>query len=93
MIYADSRYANGLIVKAQDARTLDYKTAVYREYPQIRSKFYTYDWVQGDRIDVIAHTLLGSPSFWWRIMDLNPEIIDPFDIPIGTTIRIPSGEQ
>lgn len=93
MIFADSRYATGLILQAQDARTSEYKTAVYREYPRIKAKFYTYDWVQGDRIDVVARTFLGSSSFWWRIMDLNPELIDPFNIPIGTTIRIPSGEQ
>lgn len=90
MIYSDSRYASGTVLKAQDARTGEYVTAVYRDWPVIRSPFYHYTWVEGDRIDRVADLLLGSPSFWWRIMDLNPEYLDPFTIPVGTTIRIPS---
>lgn len=90
MIYSDSRYATGTVVKALDARTGQVKRAVYRKYPNIVSNFYTYVWVEGDRIDMVANILLGSPSFWWKIMDINPELSDPFDIIPGTTIRIPS---
>jgi hypothetical protein len=90
MIYADSRYASGTVVRAEDARNNTYQVAVYRNWPTIQSGFYAYTWVEGDRIDVVSNNLLGSPSFWWRIMDLNPELTDPFDIKPGTTIRIPS---
>ena len=90
MIYADSRYASGTVVRVQDARNGNYQVAVYRNWPTIKSNFYAYTWVEGDRIDVVSNSLLGSPSFWWKIMDLNPEIMDPFDIKPGTTIRIPS---
>lgn len=90
MIFSDSRYATGTVLKAQDARTGEYVVAVYRDWPVIKAAFYYYTWVEGDRIDHVAQLLLGSPSFWWRIMDVNPEYLDPFDIPIGTTIRIPS---
>jgi hypothetical protein len=41
-------------------------------------------------MDMVAASLLGSPDLWWRIMDYNPEIIDAFNIPIGTVLRIPS---
>jgi hypothetical protein len=90
MIYTDSRYATGKVIKVQDARNSIYRLAVYRTFPTYRSNFYTYTWVEGDRIDQVSFSLLGSPSFWWKIMDLNPEIIDPFSIPAGTTLRIPS---
>jgi hypothetical protein len=63
---------------------------VYRTFPKARTNFYTYTWVEGDRIDLISNSLLGSPNFWWKIMDFNPEIINPFNIPVGTTLRIPS---
>ncbi len=90
MIYSDSRYAKGLITKAEDPRTGTYRLGVYRKFPKARASFYTYTWMEGDRIDLISNALLGSPTFWWKIMDFNPEIINPFNIPVGTTIRIPS---
>jgi hypothetical protein len=89
MIYSDSRYAKGTVVVAQDARDGTYPTGVYRVFPKARSEFYNYTWVQGDRIDLVSNHLLGSPFFWWKIMDFNPEINDPFTIPIGTVLRIP----
>jgi len=90
MIYTDSRYATGTIIKAQDARTQTYRLGVYRTFPKAKFTFYYYTWTTGDRIDLVSEQLLGSPVFWWKIMDANPEIIDPFSIPIGATIRIPS---
>ena len=90
MNYADRRYAKGLVVKSEDPRNSVYRLGVYRKFPKARAQFYWYTWVEGDRIDQIASNLLGNPAFWWRIMDYNPEIIDPFSIPIGTTLRIPS---
>jgi hypothetical protein len=90
MIYSDSRYASGTILKVQDARTETYRLAVYRKFPTARTNFYGYTWVEGDRIDVVSFKLLGSPTLWWKIMDFNPEISNPMDIPVGTVIRIPS---
>jgi hypothetical protein len=90
MIYTDSRYATGTVIKAQDARNETYRLGVYRNFPNAKFSFYYYTWVVGDRIDIVSNHLLGSPTFWWKIMDANPELIDPFSIPVGTTIRIPS---
>jgi hypothetical protein len=90
MIYADSRYSKGTIIKAQDARTDTYRLGVYRNFPTGKSKFYTYTWVEGDRIDLVAAALLGNSTYWWKIMDFNPEIVNPFTIRVGSTIRIPS---
>jgi hypothetical protein len=89
MIYTDSRYANGAIFKAHDARTNVYYANVRRRFPLLSSKFFHYSWVENDRIDAVAYSLLGDPQFWWMIMDFNPEVIDPFNIPVGTVLRIP----
>lgn len=89
-VYSDSRYANSTGFQSIDPRSGVLVQGMFRKWPVIRSNFYLYTWVEGDRIDVVSNILLGSPTFWWKIMDLNPEIIDPFDIRIGTTIRIPS---
>lgn len=40
------------------------------------------------RLDIIANQYYNTPRFWWVIALAN-NIIDPFDIPIGTTLRIP----
>jgi hypothetical protein len=90
LIYTDSRYASGLIFKAYDSRKEQYSATVLRQFPIQSSGFYHYTWTERDRIDEVAQEFLGSASFWWVIMDFNPEVIDPFDIPVGTVIRIPS---
>jgi hypothetical protein len=89
MIFTDSRYANGVFLKAYDSRLGTYSDSVYRNFPSITVDYYYYVWVDKDRIDVIAYNLLGNSDFWSKIMDVNPEIADPFTIPAGTTIRIP----
>lgn len=91
MIYTDSRYADGLILRAQDARSNTYRDTVYRKFPTARKAFNYYTWVESDKIDTVAWEFLGSPAAWWKIMDANPEIADPFNIPVGTLIRIPRG--
>lgn len=90
MIYSDSRYASGYVSKVQDPRNGTYRLAVSRKFPTAKTQFFFYTWVEGDRVDIVANRFLNSASMWWKIMDFNPEIIDPFSIPIGATIRIPS---
>ena len=92
MIYTDSRYADGQLVKTQDARKSNYSLAVFRETVSSSSEFYYYTWTVRDRMDLLAYRLLGSPDLWWKIMDFNPEIGNAFDIAPGTILRIPSGK-
>lgn len=89
MIYVDSRYATGNIVSIDT--NSGSSIAVFRQFPQDASKYYAYVWKEKDRIDLVASNLLGSSSLWWRIMDFNPEIINPFTISVGTLVRIPIG--
>jgi hypothetical protein len=40
------------------------------------------------RLDMIANDYYNSPKFWW-VLALANDIIDPFDLKIGTRLRIP----
>jgi nucleoid-associated protein YgaU len=90
MIYADSRYADGYLQKSLDARTGTYTVGVLRSFPTESSSFYYYVWTSRDRLDKVALERLGNPNLWWRIMDYNPEVTNPFEIQPGATLRIPS---
>lgn len=89
MIFTDSRYADGMVTRAIDARNNTYQLSLFRQFPEGRSQFFLYTWTQRDRIDLVANEFLGDPSLWWVLMDYNPEIVNPLDIPIGTSLRIP----
>ena len=90
MIFLDSRYVDGRLFKAQDSRTNKYQVSVFRTFPTSVNSFFYYEWVETDRLDNLANRFLGSPSLWWRILDFNPEILDPFNIAPGTQLRMPN---
>lgn len=90
MIYLDSRYADARLYRAFDARNGKYNVTVLRQYPAYEASFSYHEWKETDRLDVLALRYLGSPSLWWKIMDLNPEVLDPFNIPFGTQLRVPN---
>lgn len=45
-----------------------------------------------DRLDIISNKFYQTPTFWWAIALAN-DLIDPFNIEPGTTLRIPSRDQ
>ena len=89
-IYLDSRYADGPLFKAEDPRSTHYVQTVFRQWPSYSSTFVLYEVNEIDRIEGIATKFLGNPELWWQIMDINPEIINPFEILPGTLLRIPN---
>ena len=48
-----------------------------------------YVWNDGDRLDLLALDNYGSSDLWWVILEHNPEIEDPHNIPAGYTLRVP----
>ena len=44
--------------------------------------------METDRIDNVATRFYGEPNLWWVILDMNPEILNPQNIPPGTQLRI-----
>ena len=89
MIYSDSRYVDADVYKAYDPRKNANFLTVTRPAPTSVSKFIYYQWKEGDRLDLLAAKYTSAPTHWWKIMDINPEVINPFEITVGTYIRIP----
>jgi nucleoid-associated protein YgaU len=85
-----SRYFEGPLAQIPNKTTGDYDIAVYRDFAPVGEvTFLTHVWVYGDNLSSLAKTYLLSPLLWWRIMEINPEITDPFLIEPGTEIRVP----
>lgn len=55
----------------------------------LNTAFVYYTVVEGDRMDLLAARIYGTPSYWWRIADANPEIWYPENLVVGSIIRIP----
>jgi hypothetical protein len=89
MIYLDSRYADGVLFIAQEPKSSDYMLSVFRTFPTYNTSYYYYEVTENDRIEGIATKTLGRPHLWWQIMDINPEVLNPFSLTPGLQLRIP----
>jgi nucleoid-associated protein YgaU len=90
MLSKTSRYADGTFGTVLDRHAEQPTVFVYREFNVPKNvTYYVYTVKVGDRIDVLASVIYGKPELWHRIMDVNPEVLDPFSIAPGTVIRIP----
>ena len=90
MIDNNSRYADGRFGQTYSKDPNAYDLFVLRSFTTEGNwNYVNYLVNEGDRIDILADVFLGSSRLWHQIMDLNPEIPDPFNIPAGTFIRIP----
>lgn len=90
MIMSDSRYVDSPVFLSYNARKRQYDVTVPRAFPRVEGEFFFYTWKSADRIDQVALNLMGNGDLWWRIMDFNPEILNPMVITPGTQLRIPS---
>lgn len=90
MIFSDSRYVDGVLSKPYRKFSNTYEQTVYRTWPSYNIDFFYHTFTEVDRVEELASTYLGSPDLWWRIMDVNPDILNPFNIVPGTQLRIPS---
>ena len=91
-LFADSRYADGVQLNAYDSRTFTVQKTIFRSWPDYVEAFFFYNWVDGDRIVLVSNKFLGRPDLWWQIMDINPQILNPFTIAPGTQLRIPRAQ-
>jgi hypothetical protein len=89
-INAQSRYQLGTITRMPNS-TGTYNLTALRSIQAITTSYSLYVWKAGDRADLVAYRLLGNPSLWWSIFDINPELINPLNVPAGTLVRIPRG--
>ena len=85
-----SRYYDGQLAQIYNESTKAYDIAVFRDFPEtISETYFEYTWKYGDVLSVIAKTYLGRSEYWWKIMEINPEITDPLSIEPGNIIRVP----
>lgn len=89
MIYLDSRYAESEVTYVLDPRSQTTRATVFRSLPESPELYRLYKWKAGDRLDVISSMFFDTPGEWWRIIDANPEVVDPSSIKPGQSLRIP----
>jgi hypothetical protein len=96
MFSATSRYVNIEIAKwtAPDGRVIPY---VRRRFlpPLTEEPFVEHEVTQGDRLDNITARYLGDPEQFWRVCDVNPDMLpDSLTATVGRRIRIiPEGRS
>lgn len=89
-MYANSRYGDGATGDGhvfEDSHTKS--VCVRRNWALVKRSGYSYVWREGDRLDQIAQRIGLPRTRWWMIMDVNPDIPNPFCILTGTTINLP----
>jgi hypothetical protein len=89
VITANSRYASSVttLTTGSDGKS---RNVILPKSPTVLSvTVQIYTWAEGDRADLVAYRNYGDASQWWRIADVNPQILDWTDIAVGTRIRIP----
>lgn len=92
MIENVSRYYDGPLVQVPQKYTGVYTIGVFRKFPASkRVKYIEYTWVDGDSLGALAERYGDGAKYWWEIMEINPQITDPFTIAPGTIIRVPYG--
>lgn len=85
----NNRYAKTSTVYVDD-KTLVYDLFVKPVIDTSNADIYhTVEVQQQDRLDILAQIYYGDPSLWWMIAVAN-NMIDPFVLVPGTTVRIPS---
>jgi hypothetical protein len=92
MIERVSRYYDGSLTQTPDKYTGEYIISVFRRFADSQQVNYiTYTWKDGDNLSVLSEIFGVGYKYWWEIMEINPEIQDPFDITEGTILRVPYG--
>lgn len=80
MITLSSRYKS---ITADDGQVVSIRKT-------ISSTTYTvYTVRDGDTLDLLATSMYGDPTLWWRIADMNPHIAFPDLLQVGDVLRLP----
>jgi hypothetical protein len=94
MIERVSRYYDGPLSQTAHKYTGNPAVSVYRAFPTSKQVQYVeYTWADGDSIAILAQAYGLGSKYWWEILEINPEIDDPFNIAAGTILRVPYGND
>lgn len=84
-----SRYGTTRRISDEDSKKLYHETFNQYEIPDSEEDIYvTVSKISENRLDIISTQFYGVPMYWW-VLALANEIIDPFNIELGSTIRVP----
>lgn len=92
MIYIGSRYEKQPVFYTIDSRSGNTRPTVVRTYVRPRRSTRpteTIRWQEGARLDRVSQALFGSADRWWRLMDANPDILDPMTVTAGALVVLP----
>lgn len=92
MIKRSSRYYDGPLYQSEHKYTGTYNIVVDRKWPESTLiKYIEHTWAYGDSYASLANRYLKDPTLWWKILEANPNVMDPFATSSGTVIRVPYG--
>lgn len=84
-----SRYKNLRTIKDEETGKIHHESWNQQAIPLSSDDVYvTVTNETENRLDIIAYQQYGSARYWW-ILALANYIIDPFEIPTGSTLRVP----
>ena len=85
----NSRYKNLRQIHDEENNRLYHETWVQKFVDKSADdSYFTVTITEKDRLDMVSQYYYNTPKYWWIIAIAN-YIIDPFDIPVGTVLRIP----
>lgn len=85
-----SRYEYSTIDFFSLANNAPQVPVVFYEFPgESYIEYQIHYTLEKERLDQIAYKYYARPEMWWKLMDYNPEVTDPINIPAGTALRIP----
>lgn len=84
-----SRYKNIRRIRDEETKKVFHETWIQKIVDFSDDDiYYTVTIEDANRLDMISVQHYGTASFWWVIALAN-YLIDPFDVPVGTYLRIP----
>jgi len=90
MIFQNSRYYNQLIDYVAITQDGNANPIVYYEFDNPgKISWWEHQYVEGERLEQIAHQYYKRPELWWVIPEYNPTIVDFINIVPGTIIKVP----
>lgn len=90
VIYPNNcRYKNVRTIRDTERNRLHHET-INKPFVALseQDEYITVKDTEENRLDIISNNFYGTPRYWWAIAYAN-YIIDPFDVPRGTRLRIP----
>lgn len=83
MIIKGSRYTASSETRNQETRNV----AVSKSYDS--NSYITIISGEGDSLQYIASVYLNDPTLYWKVADLNRDILFPDRLPAGTVVKVP----